>query len=117
MMLKQLAKCVREYKKPTLLTLFFIVGESVIEIFIPFITANMVNDIKGGAEISEVLKTGIFLAVLAVISLSFGGLAGYTCSKASAGFAKNIRETYSKSTFRYIVNNNVYNASKSFPNR
>ena len=92
MMLKQLAKCVREYKKPTLLTLFFIVGESVIEIFIPFITANMVNDIKGGAEISEVLKTGIFLAVLAVISLSFGGLAGYTCSKASAGFAKNIRK-------------------------
>lgn len=91
-MLKQLAKCVREYKKPTLLTLFFIVGESVIEIFIPFITANMVNDIKGGAEISEVLKTGIFLAVLAVISLSFGGLAGYTCSKASAGFAKNIRK-------------------------
>ncbi|MBR1384404.1 MAG: ABC transporter ATP-binding protein [Ruminococcus sp.] len=91
-MLKQLSKCVREYKTLTLMTLVFIVGESVIEIFIPFITANLVNDIKNGAQLSEVVGTGIFLAVLAIISLSFGALAGFTCSKASAGFAKNIRK-------------------------
>ena len=30
-MLKQLAGCVREYKRPTILTLIFIVGEAVIE--------------------------------------------------------------------------------------
>ncbi len=91
-MLKQLAKCIREYKKATILTLIFIVGESVIEIFIPFITANLVNDIKDGAEMSQVVTTGIFLALLAMLSLSCGAAAGFTCSKASAGFAKNVRK-------------------------
>lgn len=34
-MIKRLAGCVREYKKPTILTLIFIVGEAFIETFIP----------------------------------------------------------------------------------
>ncbi len=91
-MIKQLAKCVREYKKPTIITLLFIIGEAVIEIFIPFITANLVNDIKAGAAMKEIVVTGIFLAVLALISLTFGGAAGFSCAKASAGFAKNVRK-------------------------
>lgn len=91
-MLKRLAGCVKEYKKPTILTLLFIVGEAIIEIFIPFITANLVNQIKAGAEIGEVIKVGALLILLAFLSLTFGGLAGFTCSKASAGFAKNLRK-------------------------
>lgn len=90
-MIKQLAKCIREYKKPTFITLFFIVCEVVIEVFIPFITANLVNSIKAGAEMSEVVKIGVFLAVFACLSLACGAIAGVTCSKASAGFAKNLR--------------------------
>ena len=90
-MLKRLLKCVREYKLPTIITLIFIVGEVVIEVFIPFITANLVNEIKAGADVGEIVKTGGLLAALAVLSLSCGGIAGYTCAKASAGFAKNLR--------------------------
>ncbi|MBR6101809.1 MAG: ABC transporter ATP-binding protein [Ruminococcus sp.] len=91
-MLKQLMRCVREYKTPTILTLLFIVGEAVIEIFIPFITANLVNDIKDGAQTPDIVMTGLFLAFLAICSLSFGALAGFTSSKAAAGFAKNVRK-------------------------
>lgn len=90
-MLKQLAKCIREYKKPTFITLFFIILEVVIEVFIPFTTANLVNAIKAGAEMSYVVKNGVFLAILACLSLSCGAIAGFSCSKASAGFAKNLR--------------------------
>ncbi len=90
-MIKQLAKCIREYKKPSLVCLFFITLEVVIEVFIPFITANLVNAIKAGAEMSEVIKSGVFLAILACLSLCCGAVAGYACSKASAGFAKNLR--------------------------
>lgn len=91
-MLKQLIKSVREYKKPTILTFIFIVGEAVIETFIPYITADLVNRIKGGAEIAVVIKIGLTLTLMAVLSLTCGGLAGFTCSKASAGFAKNLRK-------------------------
>ena len=90
-MIKRLAGCIREYKTATILTLIFILGEAVIETFIPFITANLVNEIKAGVQMSEIVRTGVFLIVLACLSLACGGLAGFTCSKASAGFAKNLR--------------------------
>lgn len=96
-MIKKLAKSIREYKKPTLLTLLFIIGEAVIESVIPFITARLVNQIKAGADLSFILKTGGILVGLAVLSLCCGAIAGYTCSKASAGFARNLRhDVFSK---------------------
>ncbi len=90
-MLKKLLQSVREFKKPTILTLIFITGEVVIETTIPFITANLVNSIKAGADISLVWRTGLLLVVMAVLSLACGSVAGSTCAKASAGFARNLR--------------------------
>ena len=90
-MFKRLLACVREYKLATILTLIFITAEVVIEVFIPFITADMVNRIESGAELIEIVKTGLVLFVMAVLSLTCGAVAGFTCAKASAGFAKNLR--------------------------
>lgn len=90
-MIKKLLACVREYKLSTILTMIFIVGEVVIEVLIPFITADLVNNIEAGIEMTEVLKTGGMLLIMAVISLCCGSIAAYTCAKASAGFAKNLR--------------------------
>lgn len=90
-MIKTLSKSIREYKLPTILTLIFIMGEVIIEALIPFITADLVNNINQGAALTEVVKTGMQLVLMAVISLCCGGIAALTCSKASAGFAKNLR--------------------------
>ncbi len=88
---KLLLSCVREYKLPTVLTLLFIVCEAIIETAIPFITVDLVNSIKDGVQMERVIKTGVLLVVMAVLSLTCGGVAGFTCAKASAGFAKNLR--------------------------
>lgn len=90
-MLKRLMASVREFKRPTILTLIFIVGEAVIEVFIPFITAELVNEIKAGVDMNEIIKLGVLLVVLAMLSLTCGGIAAFTCAKASAGFARNLR--------------------------
>ena len=90
-MIKKLAASVREYKKPAILTLIFIVGEAFIETLIPFITAKLVNLIKYGAPMPQVVRIGLFLVLMACVSLCFGGVAGATCAKASTGFAKNLR--------------------------
>ena len=90
-MLKKLAGCIREYKKPTLVTLVLIVLEVVIEVIIPFITANLVNQVKAGVPIAEVLEVGAVLVGLALVSLACGGGAGVSCARASAGFARNLR--------------------------
>ena len=90
-MIKTLMKSIRENKIPSILTLIFITGEVIIEVLIPFITADLVNNIKAGVPIEEVIKTGLVLILMAVISLACGGIAAVTCAKASAGFARNLR--------------------------
>ncbi len=104
-MIKRLASCVREYKKPTVLTLIFIVLEVVIEVFIPFITADMVNAIKAGVEMGEIAKTGLMLVLMACLSLAFGGMAGMTCARSSTGFAKNLRSDIFKRIQTYSFEN------------
>ncbi|MBQ9250289.1 MAG: ABC transporter ATP-binding protein [Oscillospiraceae bacterium] len=90
-MIKTFMKCIREFKRPTILTLLFIVAEVFIEVLIPFYTADLVNDIKAGSPMSQVVRLGLILVVMAIISLACGGAAGYTGAKASAGFARNVR--------------------------
>ena len=90
-MIRKLLSCVREYKKLSILTFCLMVGEVLIECLIPFVTANLVNQMKEDMAISQLLTTGLLLVFMALISLTCGGMAGYTSAKASAGFAKNLR--------------------------
>ena len=94
-MLKKLAKCVREYKKETILTLLLMVGEAVIETLIPFITAtfliNKIQEQGKNLDMGYILAVGGILIVMAAASLTCGGLAGFTSARASAGFSKNLR--------------------------
>ena len=94
-MLKKLAKCVREYKRETIWTLLLMVGEAVIETFIPFITAtfliNKIQEQGRNLDMGYILSVGGVLVLMAVASLTCGGLAGFTSARASAGFSKNLR--------------------------
>lgn len=111
-MIRKLAKCIREYKLPTIFTLIFIIGEVVIECIIPFKIADLVNFIKNGTDMRNILETGIILTVMALISLACGGLAGYTCAKASAGFAKNLRSDIFKKIQTYsFINIDKFSSS------
>ncbi len=90
-MFRKMLGCVREYKRPTLLTLLFIVLEAIVECLIPFITADLVNRIEAGTDLGMIVRIGLTLVGMAVLSLTCGGIAGATCARASAGFAKNLR--------------------------
>ena len=58
-MIKLLAKSIREYKKPSLLAPAFVSGEVIMECIIPFITANLVNQIKAGCSLNVILRYGL----------------------------------------------------------
>ena len=90
-MIRTISRCLREFKKPALLTVLFIALEAVIEAIIPYITAELVNHVKRGAEMNFILRTGLILLLMTAVSLACGGLAGLTSAKASAGFSRNIR--------------------------
>ena len=91
-MIKTLAKSIREYKKPSILAPVFVTGEVIMECIIPFVIANLVNEIKAGISMSKLLSYGGLLVVMAGLSLAFGALAGAACSTASCGFARNLRK-------------------------
>jgi len=92
-MLKRLARCIGEYKRPAILTPLLIMGEAIIECLMPFIISNLINDIKGGCGLEDIVRRGLILLLMAVISLGFGWAASFTAARASAGFAKNLRRS------------------------
>ena len=90
-MIKTMLKSLREFKKPAFLTLALMVVEVLIDVLIPFYTADLVNRVKAGVPMNEVLVPGLILVLMALLSLLCGGAAGVTGSRASAGFARNLR--------------------------
>lgn len=91
-MIKTLAKSIREYKKPSILAPVLVTGEVIMECIIPFIIANMVNEIQRGIEVPTLLGYAAVLIVMAGLSLLFGAWAGSVCATASCGFARNLRK-------------------------
>ena len=90
-MIRTLAASIRNYRLPAIATPLLVLGEVVCEMMIPFVTANLIDTIKDGATVSQILPTAGVLVAIALVSLLFGAAAGVTCSFASCGFAKNLR--------------------------
>ena len=102
-MVKTLASSVRDYKIPSIATPILVLCEVACEMAIPFVTANLIDTIKDGAQIAQIMPTAGVLVGLALVSLFFGAAAGVTCSYASCGFAKNLRHDlfYKIQTFSF----------------
>ena len=90
---KTLLKSVREYKKPSLITPFFMALEAFCECLIPFFMTKMISEdaLASGGAMAHILKYAAILLGLAVFSLASGALAGKFGATASCGFAKNLR--------------------------
>ena len=91
-MIKTLARSIREFKKTSILTPILVTVEVILECIIPFIIANLVNQMQAGCGMDVIVKYGVQLLVMAVLSLIFGVAAGNTCATASTGFARNLRK-------------------------
>ena len=91
-MIKTLARSIREYKKTSILTPILVTGEVILECIIPFTIANLVNQMQAGCGMDVIIKYGIQLVLMALLSLVFGVAAGNTCATASTGFSRNLRK-------------------------
>ena len=91
-MVKEIAHSLREYKRASIATPVLVTFEVVLEVFIPFVIAMLVNEIGGGCGLDVILKYGAALVVMAGLSLAFGVCSGITCASASSGLAKNLRK-------------------------
>lgn len=90
-MFKKLAKYIGDYKKDSILTPVLIAFEVMLEVIIPVLMAMIVDNGIEEGNMKYVTIVGVTMLLMALISLSFGAIAGRTGAKASTGFAKNLR--------------------------
>lgn len=91
-MIKRLAGCIRQYKRDTILTPLFMLGEVSCECIIPLLTADLINNIQAGCSMDVILGYGLKLFLVAMLSLACGAASGWFCASSSAGFARNLRK-------------------------
>ena len=90
-MIKKLAPYIGEYKKQTVMTPLFVMLEVIMDIGIPLIMADLIDQGIEQGNMNVILKYGAFLLAAALLALFFGALSGRTAAVASNGFAKNLR--------------------------
>ncbi len=90
-MIKILIDKIGEYKKETILTPLFMVGEVALECIIPTVMAMLIDEMTG-ESLMPVIKYGSILLILALFSLLCGASSARHGAKASTGFAKNLRK-------------------------
>lgn len=91
-MLKELSKSIREFKAVSIKAPVFVSLEVVLECIIPFIIAQLVNQIKAGCSFGVIAEYGLVLVVMAALSLACGAAAGSYAATAASGFARNLRK-------------------------
>lgn len=90
-MIKRLSQCVREYKKDALLSPLYVLVESFLDVAIPFVMADLIDKGIEAGNMPMILRYGALLVGFALVALAFGALAGRSCARATAGFARNLR--------------------------
>ncbi|KRK48704.1 ABC multidrug transporter, ATPase and permease component [Secundilactobacillus kimchicus JCM 15530] len=91
-MIRTLLKSVREYRKQTITTPILVVIEAAIETLIPFLMAMIIDRGINAGNMTIVIRVGVLLLIMAVLSLMMGAGASWISSIAAAGFAKNLRQ-------------------------
>lgn len=92
-MIRTLLREVKEYKKASIATPLFMVLEVLMEMMIPYLMASIIDDGVNAGDMGHICKVGGIMVAAAAVGLLAGLAGGRYGAKASAGLAKNLRET------------------------
>lgn len=91
-MIKKLAAYIGEFKKEAMLSPLCIALEVAMEVILPLLMAEVIDNGVNAGNMNYVLKMGLLMLVVAFISLAGGALCGKYAAIASNGFARNLRK-------------------------
>ena len=91
-MLKTLGAQIKEFKRASIATPIFMILEVVMETIIPLLMASIIDEGVEAGNIGHIYRTGALMVVMAAMGLLWGVLGGKYGAKASAGFARNLRQ-------------------------
>ncbi len=90
-MIRRLARCIREFKWPAILSPLCMIGEVAMEVTIPLVMAKLYDYGIEMQNMQVVVQQSILLVICALVSLAFGSASAFLASKAATGFARNLR--------------------------
>ncbi len=91
-MIKKLTAYIGEYKKDTILTPVSVILEVLLEVLLPVLMASVIDNGVEAGNMDFVIKMGIVMLVVAMLSLLAGTLSGVFAARASMGFGRNLRK-------------------------
>ena len=104
-MIKKLASYVKQYKRSAFLTPACAAGEVVMEVLIPLVMAQLINQGIEAGNMSALIKYGLLMMLLALVSLFFGVACAHLASHASTGFGANLRQAMYQNIQRFSFSN------------
>ena len=91
-MLRTLALQIKGFKKDAILTPICMILEVLFETMIPFLMASIIDKGVEAGDIGHIYRIGGCMVALAACGLLAGVLGGRFAARASAGYARNLRE-------------------------
>ena len=104
-MLKTILAQVRQYKLASILSMVFAAAEVVMEVILPLLTAAIIDKGISVGDMGKVYLYGGLMILAALLSLSFGILAGKFAAQASTGVAYNLRDAMYENIQTYSFSN------------
>ena len=104
-LLKTLGAQIKEFKKDSILTPFFMILEVILETLIPLMMASIIDNGVTAGNMNHIIKMGLLMILTAAVSLYAGVMGGKYGARASAGFARNLREAMFEKIQTYSFSN------------
>lgn len=102
---KLLAKSIREYKKDSILTVIYVILEVICECSVPYLMSMLIDNGIKQSDTKYIIILSVVMMLMTILSFTTGILAGFSASKASCGFSKNLRSDMYKKIQTYSFNN------------
>ena len=102
---KTILSRVREFKKESYLAPLFITLEVIMEILIPYMMSNIIDIGIKNSDMNYIIKIGIILFIMAMMSLFFGAIGARYASVAANGLSKNLRSDIFKNIQKFSFKN------------
>ncbi|MBR5510090.1 MAG: ABC transporter ATP-binding protein [Lachnospiraceae bacterium] len=91
-MIRKLVSYIGEYRKDTILSPACVIGEVILEVILPVLMASVIDHGVEKGDMSYVLRYGVLMLLIAMLSLAAGALSGMFAARASMGFGRNLRK-------------------------
>lgn len=104
-MLKVLGAQIREFKRDSIITPLFMILEVIMEMIIPMLMSSIIDEGVNAGNLSHIYKIGACMAAAALVGLWAGIMGAKYGARASAGFAKNLRQSMFEKIQTYSFSN------------